>query len=824
MFVGVESWEGGDGIAAPGAAPRPNAAETAAGSWLWTPDSGEMIWSSDVFRLLGLKAGEVVPSSGEFLARVHADDKEALASAGAALRRGEAVDLEIRVIWPDGAIRRVRSRAEAVPGQAGGPLRVIGVLSDLDGARAGEAALREGEERLRFALQAGRMYAWERDLSSDEVTRTGNAEDVVGFTAGGITSFLDHVHPDDRSLVEDAIGPAIREGAPYSIEFRFTKPDGRTVWLADIGRRVTGSDRERFVGLTFDVTERKELQASLQESEARFRDVAEASSDWIWETDEELRLSYVSGRFSDMTGASPESVLGRRYTDFLQPGDAALSWERHLIDLAARRSFRDVHARLQDAAGEARICRLSGRPVLDPRGRFQGYRGTASDVTAEIEARAQAEHLALHDALTGLPNRLLLRERLDRALQLAEMRRGITAVVCLDLDRFKEVNDTLGHAAGDLLLRQVADFLVSITRESDTVARLGGDEFVLVLTDLRRVSQIETLARKLSERAARPFAIDGHDVYIGFSAGAAVTPRDGRDGETLLRHADVALYDAKARGRGMLRHFVHGMDTALQSRKKLEQDLRLAGPRGELDLHYQPLVDVVGKRMVGAEALMRWRHPERGAISPVEFIPIAEQSGLIVQLGEWALRTACAEALGWGDLRLSVNVSAVQFRHLDFVPMVSRILAETGFPPARLELEITESVLLQDMTSALATLTTLKALGVSFAMDDFGTGYSSLSYLNKFAFDKIKIDRSFIRDLGESPECAAIIRAALSLGRNLGLETNAEGVETDAQFEFLRSEGCDQVQGYLFSPPVPAHEFAALLSGAPPPGSLGQVA
>ncbi|HWL03970.1 MAG TPA: EAL domain-containing protein [Xanthobacteraceae bacterium] len=434
------------------------------------------------------------------------------------------------------------------------------------------------------------------------------------------------------------------------------------------------------------------------------------------------------------------------------------------------------------------------------------------DVTDRRQAEARIAHMAHHDALTGLPNRVLFRERLDEALSRVRRHSEMLAVLCLDLDHFKSVNDTLGHPIGDLLLKAVARRLETCLREVDIVARLGGDEFAIIQSTGKGPQEASRLASRLVEEVSKPYDLDGHQVVIGVSIGIATAPSDGNTPDILLKNADMALYRAKADGRRTFCFFEPEMDARLQARRLLELDLRRALAAGEFELFYQPLVNVNSNAITGFEALLRWRHPQRGMVSPAEFIPLAEEIGLIVPLGEWVLRQACAQAATWPDtLSIAVNLSPVQFRSSNLVPAVVSALANSGLPAGRLELEITESVLLQESEGNLATLHQLRALGAHIAMDDFGTGYSSLGYLRSFPFDKIKIDQTFVRELDNNPDCIAIISAVTGLGARLGIRTLAEGVETQEQLEQLRAEGCTEVQGYLFSEPVPASDLRQLL-------------
>jgi diguanylate cyclase (GGDEF)-like protein len=441
-----------------------------------------------------------------------------------------------------------------------------------------------------------------------------------------------------------------------------------------------------------------------------------------------------------------------------------------------------------------------------------GWVTTYLDTTARHRAEAKVVHMAHHDSLTDLPNRRRFREQLQHEVTRLRADES-TAILCLDLDHFKAVNDTLGHPIGDQVLQAVARRLRDAVRDNDTVARLGGDEFAIIQSRTGQQPEDATaLASRLIDLVSAPYDIEGQQVVIGLSVGIAVAPTDGAEADVLLKSADMALYRAKDEGRGTYRFFEQAMDARVQSRRRLELDLRSAMQNEEFEVYYQPILQIRSGEISAFEALLRWHHPERGMISPADFIPLAESTGLIVPLGEWVLRKACCDAAGWSrPVRVAVNLSPVQFKHRSLVQDVIGAIAASGLPPERLELEITETVLLQDSKATLATLNTLRSFGVRISMDDFGTGYSSLSYLRSFPFDKIKIDQSFVRDLATRDDCVAIVRAVTGLGDSLGIATTAEGVETTEQLELLRAHGCGEVQGYLFSVPRPAAEVEAML-------------
>jgi diguanylate cyclase (GGDEF)-like protein len=518
----------------------------------------------------------------------------------------------------------------------------------------------------------------------------------------------------------------------------------------------------------------------------------------------------VQRRYAELYGLSPEqlkpgtplrTILQRRVDNGSCPLDDYEYVENRLAVAAELKPSYRVNE-----LKNGRVIAITHQPMANG-----GSIALHDDITERRKAEAQIAYMAHHDILTALPNRVRLREEMEKALRRVDRGERI-AVLYIDLDHFKAVNDTLGHPVGDVLLQAVADRVRTCIGPNDTVARLGGDEFAIVQFATELPADPSALAWRLIEAISEPFDVHGHHVVVGASIGIAVAPNDGSDPDQLMKNADIALYHAKEDGRGAYRFFEPEMDARVKAKRALELDLRRALARGEFEVFYQPIVKLASNEISGFEALLRWRHPERGMVPPSEFIPLAEEIGMINAIGAWVLKQACTEAARWPDpIKVAVNLSAIQFKGGAVILDVVSALSQSGLGARRLELEITETALLQNTEATLSTLHQLRELGVHISMDDFGTGYSSLSYLRKFPFDKIKIDQSFIRDLNDKPDSIAIIRAVVGLGSTLGIATTAEGVETQEQLLQLRNEGCTEVQGYLYSKPKPACELGPLL-------------
>ena len=618
-------------------------------------------------------------------------------------------------------------------------------------------------------------------------------------------------------------GSAISLPEGDAVEASLMAADGGLVPVEVLKRPISVGAAPAEVYAIRDLRERKaaavelkgkndELDEALQHSRhqnMRFAAALQHMSQGLCMFDADWRIVVCNERYASMyelsapqtaPGTHLREVIAARVANGFYSGDSGKEYLRtRLITPAAAV---DTIEELNDG----RIIAISRRPMPDG-----GWVTTHEDISERRRIEDRVAYLAHHDALTDLPNRVLFRERLEESLRECQA----LAVLVLDLDRFKEVNDTLGHAIGDALLRSVAARLRTCVRSTDTVARTGGDEFAIIETSVTSPAAAAALAKRIHAALTAPFDLEGHSVVVGTSIGIALAPQDAIEPLLLMKNADLALYRAKSESRGVYRFFEPGMDQRMQARRNLERDLRFGLLRNEFELYYQPLVNLETNAIAGFEALMRWNQPERGRVSPGDFIPLAEETGLIIPMGEWALRQACIEAATWPNgMKVAVNVSVAQFKSRNLVSAVIGALAASGLSPHRLEMEITESVMLHGSDSALATLRQLHQLGVRISLDDFGTGYSSLSYLRSFPFDKIKIDRSFVSDMTSEEGSFAIVRAISRLGLSLGIETTAEGVETKEQLDRVKAEGCTEMQGYYFSPPKPAFEIRKLFEAA----------
>jgi diguanylate cyclase (GGDEF)-like protein/PAS domain S-box-containing protein len=636
--------------------------------------------------------------------------------------------------------------------------------------------------------------------------------------AAAAVGYTDLIHADDRERVQQAVEAALRAARHYSLEYRICCRDGTVKWVWERGAALAGDGGSRR-GESFveDITSRKQSEQAVLQAERSFRSIFENAVEGIFQAAPDGRLLKVNPALARIYGfGTPEQMIE----------EVATIDRRAYADPERRDEFMRLMREtgiVTNFVSQARqrndqLIWISenARTVRDDAGNPLFIEGTVEDVTESRRYQEQLEHIARHDAVTDLPNRLLLNDRLRQMMLQARRTGGVVAVALVDLDNFKLINDTLGHNMGDRLLKTVGERMQSCLRESDTVARLGGDEFVLLLSGEGRGEAMSQVTQRVLQSVSQPWPVDGRELSVTCSIGVAVFPRDGRDVQMLLRNADTAMYKAKELGRNNFQFYAPEMNAAITHRLEMQHALRHAVERGDFVLQYQPTIALDSGRIVAMEALVRLKGPEDRLLSPSSFISLAEETGVIVPIGKWVLTQACTfnkslHERGFGDLRVGINLSMRQFAHANLVQTIEQALHETGLPAQFLELELTESMAMQAPEQFISTLERLEELGVVLSIDDFGTGYSNLTYLKRFPVSMLKIDQSFVQDLGRDADAAAIVKAVISLGHNLGLKVVAEGVESGQQMLFLMENKCDAMQGFLYSHPLDEEDFAQLL-------------
>jgi diguanylate cyclase (GGDEF)-like protein/PAS domain S-box-containing protein len=659
---------------------------------------------------------------------------------------------------------------------------------------------------------------WTMEFISEGCRRlTGyDADDLL---LNNRVSYESLTHPDDRRRVREDIHSALTLRNRFDSEYRIVHANGEVRWVWERGTGVLNERGELVAieGLIQDITERKQSHQALREAERRYYNLFENAIEGIFRTTLEGEFIDANPALARIYGFESPLELMRSLKDIRNQLYVELDRRDEFMELIkARGTVSSFESQIYRKHGEVIWISENARAVSDDNGNVVCYEGTVEDITERKLYQARIEQQANYDTLTGLANRSLMNERLAQAIRAASSYGTRLAVVFVDLDRFKYINDSLGHHVGDELLRAMAERLKATVRESDTVARLGGDEFVLLINGQGDPETVAIVLERMLSDISQPWTIPQGDFNVTCSIGVALYPDDGTTAETLLKHADSAMYRAKEKGRNNFQFFTSELNALITERLELENKLRRALDRDQFALMYQPRVDLRSRRIIGVEALLRWQLPDHEAIPPGRFIPVAEEIGLIVPIGKWVLRTACAQAKAWQELGLpplsmSVNVSARQFRQDNLVATIAEALRETGLDARHLEIELTESTVMHDAEQFISMLGELSDLGVQIALDDFGTGYSSLSYLKRFPVDRLKVDRSFVQDIATDVDDATIVRTIIALGHNLGLKVVAEGVETQEQIDFLSANLCDELQGYYFGRPMPASDIARLI-------------
>ncbi len=686
--------------------------------------------------------------------------------------------------------------------------------------RNADLAVRESEERLLLALEAAEMASWELDAATKSVLHIGNSHRFFGHSqevlSGAWEEFLGRVHPEDREQVDRVFSHTSDHGGVCSVEFRSVHPDGSVHWLKIQGKLFHGQEdqKARIIGVMQDITEKRTVEVQLQQAAMVF----ESAQEGILILDKRLDVINFNRGYCAITGCQPDEIIG----DFPHVLDTQAGTPVDRANMLATlaqtgRWHGEVIGRRRDDSRLPVLVNIAS--VCDAKGDVTHYVALFSDMTAIRQAQEEFQHLAHYDPLTDLPNRLLAMDRLQQGMNAAQRRNGTVALLFIDLDHFKRINDTLGHSVGDDLLRAVARRMRAAVRQEDTVARLGGDEFMVIVDRVEQPVRVAELATRIIDRVFEPITLAGAEFMVSASVGISLFPDDGATQEDLIRAADTAMYVAKDGSRNRFAFYTRDMTRKTTLYMERDRDLRRGFEQGELVLHYQPQVDLATGGILGVEALIRWQHPTAGLLGPDAVIPVAEKSGLIVPIGEWILREACRQARAWRvaglpAVRMAINVSARQMNPQRLPAVVQALLDEPGLPADQLEIEITESTL-QNEEDCLATLLSLKRLGVTVAIDDFGTGYSCMSSLKTLPIDRLKIDRSFICDIPQDPDSEAITEAIIAMAHRLNRGVIAEGVETVEQREFLRSRGCKEAQGYLYARPLTADALAALLAAAP---------
>ncbi|HEY8119407.1 MAG TPA: EAL domain-containing protein [Methylophilaceae bacterium] len=783
-------------------------------------EQGKILYGNEAFwRVGGYQPGDIAIGS-EFINLIYPSDRERIMDIHRRRMLGEPVPSRYEGLGLAKNGDPVHIEI-AVAKYRDGSDRVVVLIININERKRSEAALADSQREYRELVESVQAIMWRATPEAVFTFVSHEAEALLGYPLAEWTEnpnfWQEKIYPEDRDWVMQYCKGESAKLQSHVFDYRMVAADGRVVWMQDIVRVIPNAygQPQELVGVMLDITARKEAEAGLRLSRQVFENTAEG----ILITDANFKVLEVNQAYIEITGYSRDEIIGKLpgvmttglhnkqyYADIRHTLDTEGQW---LGEILNRRKNGDSYPEW-----------LSISTVKDAKGIVQNYVAVFTDITLRKQSEERLQFLANHDALTLLPNRALLQERVEQALLRAKRGHSRIAVLFIDLDRFKVINDTLGHQAGDMLLQEAARRLKECLRISDTVARQGGDEFVVLVEDFADIQYLNAVARKIMHVLAQPFILLNQELYVTASIGVSVYPEDGIDLFSLLKNADVAMYRAKEHGRNTFHFYAAGSNVHSVERLALENSMRRALDRKEFVMYYQAKVDLRTQQIVGAEALLRWNHPDLGLIQPAEFIPLAEETGLIISIGAWVLQESCREAYGWQGIagrpvRVGVNLSARQFRDEGLHETIASALAESGLTADCLELEITESMIMHNAERATAMLEHFRELGAHVLIDDFGTGYSSLGYLKHFTIDALKIDQSFVRDIPQDSDDVAITQAIIAMARSLDIKVVAEGVENMLQLQFLRQQGCDQMQGYLYSKPLPAEEFTQLLKMNP---------
>jgi len=792
------------------------------GHWEWDITTNNITWSDEIYRIFGCEPQQFNATYDAFMSFIHPDDRDNVNIAVAqSVEHNTPYAIEHRVIQSDGVERIVFEQGKVLRDKQGVATQMIGTIQDISKQKRIENKLKNSEEQIRSLLMSTGEAIYGIDLQGNCTFANASCLKVLGCSRASellgknMHNLIHHSHIDGSPNVQDEshIYNAFKKAkSAHVTDEIFWRLDG-TSFPVEYCSEPTFKDSEvNGAVISFsDITERKAMEEKLLLSDQVFRNASEA----IIITKSDGEIVNVNQAFIDITGYCREDIIGNNPRIMKSSRQDEAFYKKMWGTLVDQGKWTgEIWDRKKN--GEEYPKSLTINTIKGPNDEVTHYIGIFSDITKSKAAAQQLQQLAFYDSLTNLPNRILFKERLVQEIKIAKRRDTELAVLFMDLDRFKYINDTLGHTCGDQLLIEAAQRIKGCIRETDTVARLGGDEFTIILTEINSTSAIKRVANKIIAALSEKFIIENNEVNIGASIGISTYPSNGTTYDALTKNADTAMYKVKETGRNSFHFFTEELHATIKRRLILEKEMRTSISESSFEIHYQPKVEIDSCKIIGMEALLRWNHPELGAISPQEFIPIAEETGLIIPLGNWIMHQACAQNAAWikagyQPLRVAVNLSIRQFEQKDIAEQIQNILSETGLAPEHLELEITESMVMNDINRAILTLKRLRKLGIHISVDDFGTGYSSLSYLKQFPIQCLKIDKSFVDDLCHNTDAVAIVSAIISMAGNLDLTVVAEGVETKEQMDFLRKEGCDQMQGYYYSMPLAVQEFTALL-------------